>query len=502
MKIAEHTKERLDHRRFGRNAMWLGSATAGGMLASFLYVTWMARYLGPSDFGRYSLIVAVTGWLISVGQGGGTTALIVLTAQDPGRRRDFLKPGVMIQLAVGLTAVMVGWVAIWYSTHDARLLAPTLWYGLASTAQLIFSVPTSIQRGLDHMEWAWALAIAQILTLALIPVLAWFHAGLTATVAANASACCAVCLFVLPLSWRLIKSPPAANKAPILRSLIASSAGLWIVTALQWIHWKTGLLIVQTLAGSHAVGIYSAGIRVVEALRIVPWLVLMVILPSLAKCADDDRRRAGPLVRNSLRFLMVLAFPIASVLILFAPRLMGGIYTQEFASSSTVFRLAALGFIPGCAHWVFLNALVAFRAHLALIKAYSASIAVQSITSALLMRRFGPPGAVIAGILAELLVAVICGLCVARLVGTPMDAATLRLVPAGVCIVACSVARAAAGPVALWWALALCSLYFVAAFSVRAITCSELLALLRRFLVPHEKSDDLVKRAALVPEDV
>jgi len=58
----------------GRNAFWLGTATAVSMAASFLYVTRMAAYIGPTEFGRYSLIVAVAGWLVSVGQGGGATA--------------------------------------------------------------------------------------------------------------------------------------------------------------------------------------------------------------------------------------------------------------------------------------------------------------------------------------------------------------------------------------------------------------------------------------------
>ena len=49
--------------------------------------TEVARYLGPADFGRFALVVGVAGMLTSMAQGGGSTALVVIAAEDPDRAR-------------------------------------------------------------------------------------------------------------------------------------------------------------------------------------------------------------------------------------------------------------------------------------------------------------------------------------------------------------------------------------------------------------------------------
>lgn len=486
----------------GRNAFWLGTATAASMVASFLYVTRMAAYLGPTEFGRYSLIVAVAGWLVSVGQGGGTTALILLSAQHPDEGRNLLRPGVLIQIGVGFTAVAVGWLVVWRLTHDPRLLAPTILYGVASTAVLMLSVPVSIHRGLNRMQWAWVPSVAQILTLALFPLVIWSRGGLAASIACNTVACAAVCLFILPLSSRFLPNAPAERRTSLPRALIGSSLALWVVAALQWIHWKIGLLVVQSLAGSHDVGIYSAGLRITESMRVFPWFILMTVFPSIARYAHDDPQRAMLMVQKGLRLLMLAAFPIASVVVLLSGRLVGGIYTHEFDSAAGVLRLAALGFIPGCAHWVFLNTLIAFRAHLALIKAYTASIIVQAIVSALLVRQWGAQGAAVGGALGETLAAVICGYYLGRLAGKTTDAVTPRLMLLGACMVAFALTKTQLTvPAALLWAGLLCLPYLAAAFFIRAITISETLALLRRCFRLGGRPQPALARSPLLPQD-
>jgi PST family polysaccharide transporter len=472
------------------------------MAASFLYVTRMAAYIGPTEFGRYSLIVAVAGWLVSVGQGGGATALILLSAQHPEQSRNLLRPGVLIQIGVGFIAVTVGWLAVWRLTHDARLLAPTMLFGAASTAVLVLSVPISIHRGLNRMQWAWAPTLAQILTVALFPLVVWSRGGLSAAIACNTVACAAVCLITIPFSSKLLPNASGAKLSSLPRALIGSSLALWLVTALQWIHWKVGLLVVQTLAGSHDVGIYSAGLRIVESMRVFPWFILMTVLPSIARYAHVDPPRAMLMVRQGLRLLMLAAFPITAVVALLSWRVVGGIYTHEFEPAADVLRLAALGFIPGCAHWVFLNALVAFRAHSALIKAYSASILMQAIISALLVQHWGARGAAVGSALGETLAAFICGYFLARLAGKPIDAVTPRLMLLGACMVAYVLTKPRLNvPAALLWSGAVCAVYLAAAFFIRAISVSETLALLRRCLWLGRRPQPALQSAPLLPQD-
>ena len=72
-------------RTLANNVLWLGIATGVSMVASLGYGLVVARTLGPFEFGRFALVVGVGSWLVSLSQGAGSTALIVVAAEDPQR---------------------------------------------------------------------------------------------------------------------------------------------------------------------------------------------------------------------------------------------------------------------------------------------------------------------------------------------------------------------------------------------------------------------------------
>ena len=95
------------HSVIRRNLVWLATTTVGSMVASLVYGILVARYLGPVDFGHFALVVGVGGILTSMAQGGGSTALVVMAAQEPQQAGRLLWPGVVVQGGVGILTAVV-----------------------------------------------------------------------------------------------------------------------------------------------------------------------------------------------------------------------------------------------------------------------------------------------------------------------------------------------------------------------------------------------------------
>src|ERR1700730_11220332 len=84
-----------------KNIFWLGCATGGSLITSLIYGLLAARYLGPADFGRFSLIVGIGALMSNLAQGAGTSVLTVLTAQQYRSAGALMMPGILSQALVG-----------------------------------------------------------------------------------------------------------------------------------------------------------------------------------------------------------------------------------------------------------------------------------------------------------------------------------------------------------------------------------------------------------------
>jgi O-antigen/teichoic acid export membrane protein len=398
-----------------RNLLWLGTTTFGSMAASLVYGILLARYLGPADFGRFALVVGVGGMLTSMAQGGGSTALVVVAAQERQAAGRLLWPGVIVQGTVGVVAALVSIPVIWILSGDARLIAPSAIYGIGNLAVLLIAVPVSIYRGLDRMEWGLAPTAASFGILVLTAAVVALKLGFTATIVANTVAQAAVLGFVLP--WAAKNLASQRWTLALVSRVWCASVALWAVTLVQAVHWRVGLLTVQSLSGSYQVGLYSAAAKLVENLRAIPWFLFMAVLPAFVQTVQTDRTGLKDLVQRALRYALVLAFPLSVILVILSQLVVSVLYTAEYAASVAVLRICALGLVPLFAHWVFLNALVSLRMERQLIYVYLISVLVEGGLNTLLVPRWGATGAAAGYVIGESAVALIAGFYVADAVG-------------------------------------------------------------------------------------
>lgn len=97
--------------RYFRNTLWLFLTYGLRLFTGFFVGLWLARYLGPEDYGIYNYVISFTTILITVAQFGTTEILIKKILNTPEHVGKTLKAGFDLRmlLSIGLFFIFLGY---------------------------------------------------------------------------------------------------------------------------------------------------------------------------------------------------------------------------------------------------------------------------------------------------------------------------------------------------------------------------------------------------------
>ncbi|MCX7092174.1 MAG: flippase [Methylobacter sp.] len=386
-----------------RNIAWHSSEKVLRMLLGFLVGLWLARYLGPEQFGRFNYVIAwlcmftVISWL-----GVGETAMrdMVRDRDDEGR---ILGSALLIRLCGSLLAVMLALgAAKWLGGFDATQL--TL------LAILCIGVPfAEVPAGI----WLWFAShinigpavlgknTAMIVGAALKIAVIVSGAGLIALMGVMAieSVVYGLCLIVAYLwygerfsqwrfdfnhAWNMLRTG-----LPIILSMLVVS-----------LNARVDQIILGHLTGMSAVGVYAAAMRFSEIWWVVPPMLMQTLAARYIYPEDLGERLKTNVARITAGMALLSLLPCFLISII-GSEVINAILGKQYLGAGSVLLIhiwiAVLVFIdaPVCQYL-----LATHRQALLVIK--STVLLIMNFALALiLVPHYGPQGAALATLLAE-----------------------------------------------------------------------------------------------------
>lgn len=330
--------------------------------ATILTAILLARVMGVAEFGVYALVVATITLL-------GVPAILGL---DRLLTRDIavhhsvdahgLARGLLLrsqQLAIGTSVALgtAGAVVVWLGSGgrlSAELLA--FWAGFAALPFL--ALGRVVQAGLMGFHHV---ILGQAPELFLRPLL--FLIMVVAVLAATNSldAPLAVSLHALSLLGATLVSiallrrhvPAAIRRArPVFRTRewTASAVALAFLSGAMIVNSQTGVVLLGSLEGPEASGLYAAAQRGALLIAFPLAAVNSAIAPMAARLwASSDVERLQRLVTLSARGLLLVSFPLAMAFIFFGRPLLGVAFGAEFVAADGALAILALGQVVNAA---------------------------------------------------------------------------------------------------------------------------------------------------------
>ena len=312
-----------------------------GFLGAVFYIL-VARYLGPAQFGLFSVATLVLNMVSDIGDLGTNTGLVRFVSahrvNDPEKANRFLKLGFEIKLVASLVLGAVGvllssWIAVVLFQKPA--LTPLLRIAfLGVSGSLLFSF---ILSALQSYERFWSWSIVQIVSnagrLVLIIVFYWFF-GRSAITSMGVYALIPMLSFVGGLFVTSTRFFKVKGEKSEVKDFFNYNKWVALFTLIAAFSSRLDSFLTARYLTIFEVGIYAAATRVTQIVPQLVGAISTVIAPKMASAGGKDElikyMKKTQLFVIAIAGLGVISIPVVSY---FIPILFG----KDYVSTIPIF---------------------------------------------------------------------------------------------------------------------------------------------------------------------
>ena len=302
----------------------------------------MARYLGPAQFGLFSVATLVLNMVSDIGDLGTNTGLVRFVSahrvNDPEKANRFLKLGFEIKLVASLVLGAVGvllssWIAV--VLFQKPELTPLLRIAfLGVSGSLLFSF---ILSALQSYERFWSWSIVQIVSnagrLVLIIVFYWFF-GRSAITSMGVYALIPMLSFVGGLFVTSTRFFKVKGEKSEVKDFFNYNKWVALFTLIAAFSSRLDSFLTARYLTIFEVGIYAAATRVTQIVPQLVGAISTVIAPKMASAGGKDElikyMKKTQLFVIAIAGLGVISIPVVSY---FIPILFG----KDYVSTIPIF---------------------------------------------------------------------------------------------------------------------------------------------------------------------
>jgi O-antigen/teichoic acid export membrane protein len=343
--------------------LFVGNASSTVILAVGAII--VARLLGPSSYGLYTLTIVIPSLLISLSDAGINFALIRLPARlraegDHARANRLIRLGFLFKLAISAVAFLIcyaGSTVIATTILNRPDLAPFL--RLASVMivfQALVDAASNAFVGQDLMQYSASVQIMQaILKGTLGPAFVLIGLGITGAILGYVLSLAAAGLTGATLLFtRCARSPGRTiDSASELRELLGYGLPLYLAAIFGVFLAQYQNIVLAHFASNVEIGNFGATWNFTSLMMILVYPITTAVFPMFSKM--DPKNQRSDLARGfvlAVKYTSLLMIPASVVVMVFSRDLIyltyGGSYTfapQYLVVLSALYLLTGMGYM-------------------------------------------------------------------------------------------------------------------------------------------------------------
>lgn len=379
-----------DARRMTRAGLTLSIGEVLGKLATLVMLGVLARALGVAEFGAFSYGLGLGLLLASIVTLGLDQRLVQLAGQRPRSLSARLSSLLAMRTVLTLVVVVITALVLSYTVDDPERRTLVIVLVVAACGESFieaFRAAASVR----HVQSGPALVLIVERFLALALVLLALHLGYRTTgVAVAYLAAVGVGVVLMAATARRaagVQASPWRVSITHTRDFMSAVRVTGLNDLVSMALFRVDVVLLAWLAGTVAVGHYTAAYRLLETVLFISWSIARVLLPALADESPQAPDR-GRTVSGGLIIVGAIYLPYAAVLLTRGDEVVRLLFGDEFGSMAIISWLALAPFFFGIAQ-VALSALLALRPDPAVLLASSLALVANVALDLLLIQRWG-----------------------------------------------------------------------------------------------------------------
>ena len=334
-----------------RNTRLLVATQAISMICSILFNILCARYLGKVGFGKYIFAWSFVSIFIALGTLNVPAKAARDVARDFSRSETYLSNlpvlGSVLSIVVFLVSVLI--LLLMQRDHDLTLIT------------ILFSGVTIFQIATACLSWWFqayqelhyeallvvSLSVAKLL-LAIVVIL--LKGGLIALVLITVVANCVVLILCYCITTHRFSELRWRVDIRFVGRFILQNVPFALSVAFASVYGNIDKILLSMLKGDAVTGLYGAANQILIPIKVIPGALSLAILPVFSQLYGTDRRHFDRLLRSLLRYVLLIAFPMAIAFTALAREIIIVLFGEAFVDGSLVLTIAAWGAVA-----IFLN---------------------------------------------------------------------------------------------------------------------------------------------------
>jgi O-antigen/teichoic acid export membrane protein len=333
-------------RRVARNLLATSAGQIVGAALNMATIVVIARSLGADAYGRYAYVLAFVGVFQLVASAGLERILVREIAVQTSDASRLLGAARSLTWALSVVTFLLIVAGSELTSPDPELRVALYLAGGAVLATIQAISYGGVFRALEQMEVnATAFVLHKVVMLALVLGAAWLGRGLIGMTAAFLVANLFLWMYYLAVLVRRHFRPRLRVDLPLWGSLLRDSLPVAVAAIVRRISWNVDVLILGIFGMTHAAGYFTASYKVVQALNLVPITLAQTLFPVLSRLARNRDPMLDEVLALALRFLGILAFPLALGLAVTADRVVALAYGPGFAPAAAPLAIMSLALL-------------------------------------------------------------------------------------------------------------------------------------------------------------
>ncbi len=326
--------------KYFRNTGWMFAGRFFTLGVSFFIGIYIARYLGPANYGLLSYVtsfVGLFGFLASLGIEGILNREIV---KDHNKKDDLIGTAFYLKLAGSFLAITAVFLISILTTHDIFILGLIWIYSLVFIFQAFNVIEIYFQSQVMSKKVVTAQIIAYIVSACLKILVIIMNKGifwLTLIFVVEAMLYAVILLFSFRKFGNHIRN--WKFRLPIAKSILNDSWPLMLSAVAIGIYMKIDQVMIKNMLGNEQTGIYAVAVKLSEVWYFLPGIICTSLFPALVQSIKTDVGFFNQRIKKLYTLMFWLSFGIALVTTILAGPIIKILFGSQYIGSVIVLQI-------------------------------------------------------------------------------------------------------------------------------------------------------------------
>lgn len=342
-------------KKVAKNAFFLSLANFVPRFFSLIFVMYLARKLGDTGMGEYSLATSIV-LLVTIFADFGLGTYVTREVA----RFKYEAPKYFINIAlIKLVTAAAGYLAliglVKLLDYEFSLQRSIFVFGLYAIVYSYVNFLVSIFQGFEMMEYQALLTGLGIGLQTLLGITVLTLGGGVFEIGGTAFLTWVLILLLgFVFLQKFFKTSLALVQVSFIRKILREALPFVATAFFITLYFKIDVVLLSKLVSKEELGWYSASFKLIEALQFIPGVITGAAFPLMSRLFLNGKQQLKKSYQMLFKYLLFLALPMSMGVTILARPLIILIYGEEFLLAATSLKILiwALGFI-------FLNSLLA-----------------------------------------------------------------------------------------------------------------------------------------------